>query len=191
MLFRISDIKSKLGNSNPDLNSRDWGEEIRRAIEREMADIKAGDDIIILDFTGIKSFNSSIADEVIVMLMKKVIERTGEYYLVAENVPQDSLLDLELVTAHRRTPCLIKENNKKWPTVVYGENASKLENNQRTIYDLVMRLGRSTAREIADLMNKDINTASTYLNKLFKMRLLRRREHIDTQGKQYIYTAVT
>lgn len=191
MIINILDIKEKLKISGSDLNSRDWGELIRKDIEIRLGDIKIGDDLIVLDFAGIQSFNSSIADEVIVALMKKIIEKTGEYYLLSDNIPRDSLYDLQLVTAHRKTPCLINESDKKAPTVVYGENASKLEKNQRTIYDLVVNLRKSTAREIADYMSKDIYTASTYLNKLFKMRLLRRKEHIDAQGKQYIYTPVT
>lgn len=190
MKIAILDIAKKLSIRATDLNSRDWGEEIRNEIEERLKNIKVGDDLLTLDFFGIQSFNSSIADEVIVALMKKLVEKTGEYYLLCENVPVNSIYDLELVTAHRKIPCLIKVANKKTPDVIYGENATKLEKNQRTIYDLISKLGRSTAREIADLMNKDIYTASTYLNKLYKMRLLRRKEHIDSHGKQFIYTPV-
>ncbi len=193
MLISIYEIKKRLKIKGDDLNSRDWGIEFRKEIEKEIKkNLQQPDDIIYLDFNKIKSFNSSIADEVVVLLMKEIINKPRECYLVSQNIPDNSLYDLELVTAHRKVMCLIKQQNKKRPVIVYGESKSKKrEVIDFVIYDYIMAVGTCTAREIADMIfKKDIYTASMYLSKLFKLRLLRRKELIDEQGKQYIYTPV-
>lgn len=124
--------------------------------------------------------------------MKEIVSKPEECYLISQNIPESSLYDLELVSAHRKIMCLIKQKNKKRPKIVYGESQSKKrEVFDFLIYDYIMRVGQSTARDIADLVfKKDIYTASMYLGKLYKSRLVRRKEIIDPQGKQYLYAPV-
>jgi DNA-binding CsgD family transcriptional regulator len=192
MNISIANIKNKVGIKGSDLNSRDWGIKIRKEIEVQIKTAAVNDQTIYLDFSGITSFNSSIADEVIILLMEKIIRDKNfkKIYMVTQNIPDNSLYDLELVSFHRKIPCLVKFNDKKHPDIVYGKNASKMESNQLTVFDLVTRIERCTARKIADIMKKDIYTISTYLNRLYKLRLLRREEQIDSQGKQYLYMPV-
>ncbi len=87
---------------------------------------------------------------------------------------------------------LVQQKGKKRPIIVYGDQySSKREIKDFVLYDYIMHTGKASAREIADLIfKKDIYTASMYLGKLYKARLVRRKEMIDSQGKQYIYTSV-
>jgi STAS-like domain of unknown function (DUF4325) len=192
MLISISKIKKQLGIKGVDLNSRDWGGDLKKEILKQIKELQPSDDTVNLDFAGIRSFNSSIADEVIVLLMKELLDGEREVFLVSKNIPENSLYDLELVTAYRKIPCLVIHGNKKHPVVVFGERkAKKKESHDLLIYDYIMATGKCTAREIADLIfKKDIYTASMYLGKLYKSRLIRRKELIDPQGKQFIYTPV-
>ena len=192
MLISILKIKKQLGIKGVDLNSRDWGVELKKVILKQIKELQPSDDTIFLDFAGIRSFNSSIADEVVVLLMKEILEGEREVFLVSKNIPENSLYDLELVTAYRKIPCLVMHKNRKHPTVVLGERqAKKKESHDLLIYDYIMATGKCTAREIADLVfKKDIYTASMYLGKLYKSRLVRRKELIDPQGKQFLYMPV-
>lgn len=192
MIISILKIKKQLGIKGVDLNSRDWGVELKKDILKQIKNLQHPDDIVYLDFAGIGSFNSSIADEVIVLLMKELMADERGCFLISKNLPENSMYDLELVTAYRKVPCLVMQKNKKHPVVVYGEKqAKKKEPTDLLIYDYIMAAGKCTAREIADLVfKKDIYTASMYLGKLFKTRLVRRQEIIDPQGKQYLYMPV-
>lgn len=192
MLISILKIKKQLGIKGVDLNSRDWGVELKKEILKQIKELQPSDDIVYLDFGGIRSFNSSIADEVVVLLMKEILDREREVFLVSTNIPENSFYDLELVTAYRKIPCLVLHKNKKHPAVVFGERqAKKKEPHDFLIYDYIMAAGKCTAREIADLIfKKDIYTASMYLGKLYKSRLVRRKELIDPQGKQFLYMPV-
>ncbi len=192
MIISILKIKKQLGIKGVDLNSRDWGIEIKKDILKQIKNSTPQDDIIYLDFAGISSFNSSIADEVVVLLMKELLSEDREVFLISKNIPDNSMYDLELVTAYRKIPCLVMQKNKKHPVVVFGERqVKKKEPHDFLIYDYIMATGKCTAREIADLVfKKDIYTASMYLGKLYKSRLVRRNELIDPQGKQYLYMPV-
>jgi hypothetical protein len=76
MRISIYEIKERLKIKGDDLNSRDWGVKVRKEIEVEIKNnLQSPDDIIYLDFNKIKSFNSSIADEVVVLLMKEIINK--------------------------------------------------------------------------------------------------------------------
>ncbi len=193
MIISILKIKKQLGIKGIDLNSRDWGVEIKKDILKQTKNLLSNEDIIYLDFEGIGSFNSSIADEVIVLLMKELVSEDRELFLVSKNIPDNSMYDLELVTSYRKVPCLVMQKNKKHPFIVFGEKQGKKKVSvDLLIYDYIMTAGKCTAREIADLVfKKDIYTASTYLGKLFKSRLIRRKEIIDPHGKQYLYMPVT
>jgi hypothetical protein len=191
MIISILDIAKNIGVKGTDLNSRDWGMNIRENIIKIIKNRSSKTSLILLDFSGVTSFNSSIADEVIVLLMRELAHNKNNiYYLVSQNIPDNSLYDLELVTAHRKIPCLIKIANKKAPVLICGKDASKMEKNQRLVFDIISRLGECTARKLADILEKDIYTASTYLNKLYKMRLFKRKELIDEKGKHFIYMPV-
>lgn len=146
MIISILKIKKQLGIKGVDLNSRDWGVELKKDILKQIKNLQPPDDIVYLDFAGIGSFNSSIADEVIVLLMKDIMGDERGCFLVSKNVPENSMYDLELVTAYRKIQCLVMQKNKRHPVVVYGERqAKKKEAADLLIYDYIMAAGKCTA----------------------------------------------
>ena len=62
-----------------------------------------------------------------------------------------------------------------------------VEPNLIEAWQLVYERSELTARELADQLGLEINTASMRLRKLYDARLLARREEITPGGRQHIY----
>lgn len=187
MNLKVLEIIEEIGIKGSDLNSRERGKDIRDKVLNKTRNAKF--DVIILDFEGITSFNSSVADELIVQVTKLAQQnKTGFMYVVYKNVPKDSLYDLELVTGHRKIPCLLLDDNDL--KVVCGGRNQGIENSALDTFLAVKKMGTATAAQIARLFDLTINAASTRLNNLYKLRLLRREEMITKQGRHYVYKMV-
>ena len=79
-----------------------------------------------------------------------------------------------------RIPVLCFHNDKY-------EIVGKMEANLHEAFEICLMNKEITARQLSEVKNLVLSTASTRLRKLYEFRVIYRREVIDSFGKQYVY----
>jgi len=79
-----------------------------------------------------------------------------------------------------RIPVLCFQNDKY-------ELVGKIEVNLLETFDVCLMHKEITARQLSEIKNLVLSTASTRLRKLYECRVICRYEVIDSFGKQYVY----
>lgn len=168
------------------LSFRPFGQKIRRSIESEIDSIPSGS-VINLDFSGIKFSDSSCADEVVLQVQLFLREKADNKILYVSNI-NDSIKE-ELVAAvalqektKGRIPFLYRLSDGSFQYI--GEIEDKLDET----FQLLKERKSLTTRDVMQLFNIAVNSASNRLKKLWDYGLALREEQIDNTGKQHVYS---
>lgn len=180
--YLMSNLFSMLGISGPDLLLREYGQRARTVLEEQLQEVGVGD-ALIMDFSGVSVMDTSFADESILELaLALVVGQYGDRFLVLERLSPATVDNLEGTIARRRAKVALLAYDGSRMTIL-----GHLERNLVEAWELTRRGGTLTARDLANEIGLEINTASTRLHKLYAGRLLARREEITALGRQHIY----
>ena len=193
-------LKEEIGNGSPDLVTRETGRIIRERVERELE--KA--EVIYLDFSKIGIIDYSCADEIIAKLVSRLL--SGEYgvkfiVLTDLNSTQEENIHVAL---EKKKIALLKQtveegvgSRKGSRRLQPAEGQKRLEiigfiaNHLREVFDLVNERGKLTAKELADELDLELNTAATRLLNLYKKYLVTRTEETSSEGgRPFVYGRV-
>lgn len=167
------------------LFTRPLGAKLReRIIDKIMS---YAEEVIALDFTGIKIMDVSGADELVWKLTSRITTgELGERFMILQN----------LDTLHRENiSATFKLNVKKLAVLEQaGDKLSLIGPLKPMLLEVLAKVyndGLKTARTLADETEMEINLAGTKLLELHKMRLVQRREEVLPEGgRQYVYQPI-
>lgn len=171
-----------LGVPGPDLLLRDFGRRAFPVLERQLTDTQAGE-TLCLDCTGVSVMDTSFADEAVLELALGLVEgKFGDRFLMLCEPSPATIENIEGTIARRKAKAAILVSRAQQVGLI-GE----VEPNLRDAWQRVTRAGTLTARQLADELGLEINTASMRLYKLFRLRLVAREEEVTVNGRQHIY----
>jgi hypothetical protein len=181
-VFSLKALLNELDVPGPFLLRRDYGQRCFPMLEDELRQIPLGR-ALTLDFEGVAVMDTSFGDETVVELAAGLADdRYGDRFLLLQGPSPATVDNLEGALARRR---------EKIALVAYQTNQVRiighLEPNLDEAWTLTCREREVTARRLADLLGLQINTASMRLHKLYRARLLARREEISPTGRQHVY----
>jgi hypothetical protein len=154
------------------------------------------DTVVQLSFSGIEVMDASFSDEVFGTLAALRARREShECPLVLTELNQTCAenLQMALETRIEREPeSLERLRNCVLPILDESDLrlVGKFEDHVQESFTLLSKHCRLTARELADLLNLNVNAASTRLKTLADLGLALRTETRDSVGKQYIYKSL-
>lgn len=181
----LCDLATELELSGKTLATRPIGEQFFYMALEKLNGIHAGD-IIELSMKGVFATDTSFLDEYILGFQRMILERYPDALLFVSNV---DIWVLENLTR------LIKSwevDGIRIPVLCFHDNEyeilGKMEANLLETFDVCRANYEITARQLAEIKNLVLSTASTRLRKLYEFKVIYRREVIDASGKQYIYS---
>lgn len=184
--FALRSLFNVLGLDGQDLLLRSYGSKAFPVIEKALLDTKDGESLT-LEFDGISVMDTSFADETIVELLVRLTRGVyGDRFLILKDPSPATIDNLEGTIARRKAKVglkialLILQNQQ---IKVVGH----LEPNLFQAWKLAKVNAGITARQVSDMLKLEINTASTRLAKLYKLRLLSRNEELNASGRQHVY----
>lgn len=139
--------------------------------------------VVELNFSGVEFIDYSGADELVVMLMNRIINKElGERYLLLSN----------LTEWHRENIKAALGINKKHAVLEVRSNELFLLGTVKPMLVEVLRAvynsGVDTARKLSDATGNEINLSGTKLLQLYQQRLIMRTEEfLPEGGRQYKY----
>ena len=149
--------------------------------------------VIILSFAGIEIMDASFADEVFGTLATQRARKDvscGPVMLVDANETCIENLKMALETRiDRESPEQERLRNCVLP-MLQGDAMTligKFEDHVFQSFELLSKHKTLTARDLADVLNLNLNAASTRLKTLADLGLAFRTEIRDAQGKQFVY----
>ncbi|MDY6863410.1 MAG: hypothetical protein SV062_10550 [Thermodesulfobacteriota bacterium] len=185
-IYRIVDLMDKnLNNGSKNLVTRETGRIIREAIETKILKEQEGS-TIILDFSGIGIIDFSCADEVAAKLIARLnIKEYGDKYLLFSGLTSSQEENITASLEKKRLSLLSLKQDGTWKLL------GILNPYLQDTLELVMERKLLTARELADLAGVEINSASTKLLNLNKLRLVVRvRAVLPKGGRQFVYESL-
>lgn len=178
-------MKERLSNGSRNLVTRETGKQMREALE-ERFQAEPEEAVVILDFKGVGILDYSCADEIVAKLISRL--NAGEYgnrYLLLRGLNATQRENIEVALERKRLATLFLREDKSW------EVLGVLNNYLRETLEEVMREGRITARDLAEVEELEINTSSTRLANLCKLQLVQRREELLSEGgRQFVYESL-
>ena len=181
--LKIVEIAEAIGITQKILTSRAQGKLAREELLHQSSQLLPGD-YLELDFIGIHLCDVSFVDEIIVKVQQDLKNR--ECTLFISNVSLGIKENLEAILALREIKGeriqILEFMNKNFTFV------GNLEPNLRETFEILRQKIHLTARELAELLGIAINNASNRLKKLHDSGLVLRKEHIDSIGKQHVYS---
>jgi hypothetical protein len=167
-------------------------QDIKRCVMQQVTEASRGT-IFSLDMSQVADINGSGADEIIGKTIRWLIEnqKEQEKYLFLEKLSPDVEHDHEYnihMSFNLEELCVLAKTEGGYSILGYlGGTRDSL----KEILDIVYTKKEITAREVADQLDKKLNTASTQLSKLHALRLiLRTEEQLQEGGRQYIYKSL-
>jgi hypothetical protein len=166
-------------------------EHLQAHLEKQSADT-----VVRLLFSGIEVMDASFSDEVFGTLAALRARRESHecpLVLAELNLTCAENLQMALETRIEREPeSLDRLRNCVLP--IMDESGLKLvgkfEDHVQESFTFLNKCRHLTARELADLLNLNVNAASTRLKTLADLGLALRTETRDSVGKQYIYNSL-
>lgn len=180
--FPMSVLFDRLRLPGPDLLLRAYGHDACPILEEALLAVPDGE-TLALDFQGVSVMDTSFADETVLELALGLVgNRYGERYLVLGGPSQATIENLEGTIARRKAKVALLVRNASGLAIL-----GHVEPNLTETWRLVRKSVELTARELANCLELEINTASMRLRKLHTARLLRRKEEISAEGRQHVY----
>jgi DNA-binding transcriptional ArsR family regulator len=180
--FELTRLFVSLDIPGPDLLLRNYGQRAFSILENALREVPTGQ-TLLLDFGGISVMDTSFADETILELALGLLQnKYGDRWMILEEPSPATIDNLEGTIARRKAKVALLIH-KEGRALLIGH----VEPNLLEAWQLVCQKIELTARELADQLGLEINTASMRLRKLYDARLLARREEITPGGRQHIY----
>ncbi len=191
----------EVGNGSNNLVTRETGKTVRERIEKEIEEQRAKGKVqrvTYLDFSRVGIIDYSCADEVIAKLVSRLLGgEYGDRYIVLTglNLNQEENIQVAL---ERKKLAILK--NLRFKVQHSKETLHRdqgldiigfLTPHLREAFNIVNQRGSLTAKELAETLNIELNTASTRLINLYKKRLITRIEKVMSEGgREFVYGRV-
>jgi len=174
-------LKEELKNGSSDLVTRQSGHVIRNRIEKDIEKEKNGE-VIALDFSRIGIIDYSCADEVIAKLISRLLsDEYGDRYIILTGLNENQKENIEVALERKELAVMAQMKNGK--EVLLGN----LNNYLKETLNLILKKGKTTAKELSEVMKLEMNTSGTRLLNLHKKRLVKRIEEIRDGGRVWVY----
>ena len=152
-------------------------------VHNMLRDLKGGT-IIDCSFEEIDGCDASFADAFVIKL-QRYVEDFNNVVLRLSNCN-------EFVLENLRAALLLRNEMDKTKTnILYYDETYKFlikqEANLQTTFDYIQKHGETSARDLAEEFELEINSASNRLKKLYDSNKVFRREIKDEKGRQHIY----
>jgi predicted transcriptional regulator len=184
--FALTRLFALLGIPGPDLLLRSYGQRVFSTLEDALKRVPPGQ-ALVLDFAGVSVMDTSFADETVLELALGLSQdKYGDRWMVLEEPSPATIDNLEGTIARRKAKVALLIRKEGQMRLI-----GHVEPNLMEAWQLVYEKSELTARELADQLGLEINTASMRLRKLYDARLLARREEITPGGRQHSYTLPT
>lgn len=187
--YNLTDLFPMLGVPGPDLLTRSFGRRALPALEHKLGAVPDGQALLI-ECAGVAVMDTSFTEETLLALGIGLSEgRYGDRFLVLQDPTEEVVDNLDGAIARRRS----REGSSRTRVaflVRWGralDIVGHIEPNLGEAWRLALDLPELTARDLADRLDLEINTASMRLRKLYDARLLARHEEITPGGRQHIY----
>lgn len=182
--LELNEIASELGLSGKTLATRPVGEQFYHTALEKLQPIHDGD-AIELSLAGVYATDTSFLDEYILGFQRLMVASYPNSMMFVSNVDTWVFENLtRLIKSWEvdgiRIPVLYFHEDK-------FEIIGKMESNLLETFDVFCDNREVTARQLAELKNLVLSTASTRLRKLYEFRVIYRKEVIDAFGKQFVY----
>ena len=180
--YRLADLFPHLGLDGPDLLLRQFGQQAFPILEEWLHSIAPGT-ALVLDSADVRVMDSSFADEAIIELALGLVGgRFDDRFLILADPTEATCDNIEGTIARRKAKLALLVRSRDRTSIL-----GHLEANLTEAWRLTYGAGEITARDLANKLGLEINTASTRLLKLHQARLLARTEVMTSTGRQHIY----
>ena len=180
--FEMTRLFAHLSIRGPDLLLRNYGERAFPVLEQALLEVPLGQ-TLLLDFAGVSVMDTSFADETVLELALGLSQdKYGDRWMVLEEPSPATIDNLEGTIARRKAKVALLIRKEGQMRLI-----GHVEPNLMEAWQLVYEKSELTARELADQLGLEINTASMRLRKLYDARLLSRQEEITPGGRQHTY----
>ena len=174
-------LKEELKNGSRDLVTRPSGQVIRKRIEKEILKEDEGR-LIALDFSKISIIDYSCADEIVAKLISRLLSNEyGDKYLLLTGLNENQQENIE-VALERKELAVIAEKREGKKFLL-----GSLNNYLRETLAIIVKNGKITARNLADMVKIEANTSGTRLLNLHKKRLVIRKDEQKEGSRVWIY----
>lgn len=186
MIIEIKKMAKSVKISSPDLITRPTGRIFYNRIMKKLDNVHP-DEVVVLDFSGIKVLDTSFIDECIINLLKESQREDLPFYVRLQNVSDSMESNIEFVIKS-----YFSMNNEKIAVALdrmgrsQGNYIGALSEAEKDIVDFLMINKHVSAREIASYTGFDVENAEKILKSLYTMRLIRRSKENET----YYYSPV-
>lgn len=180
--FAMSELFAALEIEPPDLLLRGYGQRAYPLLARAMEAIPSHH-TFTLDFAGVSVMDTSFAEETVLHLALDLIKgEFGDRFMLLDQVSAATIDNIEATIAWRRAKVALplREGGKI-------RLVGHIEPNLLEVWRLATEVDTLTARELADRLHLEINTASMRLRKLYDARLVDRKEEVSASGRQHVY----
>ena len=177
-------LKEELKNGSSDLVTRPSGQVIRERIEKSIQKEEEGS-VVVLDFSNIGIIDYSCADEIVAKLISRLLSNEyGDKYILLRGLNENQQENIE-VALERKELAVIAENREGNKFLL-----GSLNNYLRETLSLIVKNGRTTARELADILKIEANTSGTRLLNLYKKKLVLRKDEQRDGARVWIYEKI-
>lgn len=178
-------IADEIDMNVSDLVTRNTGVKVR---ERLAGILGAAEDglVLDLDFTNVGIVDFSCADEVLAILLSRLIAREyGLKYICLSGLNEHQKENIQVALERKKLALLNAGQDGAWD-IVGVLNPYLVET-----LNFVMAKGKVTAREMADELIMELNTSGTRLLNLFNKRMVARVEDVITEGgRRFTYRSI-
>jgi len=192
IVLRLADIAREITSFPSLLATRLVGKRFWELLQTRLHEPDT-DAVVVLSFAGVEVMDASFADEVFGTLAARRARKDvsfGPVMLVDANETCIENLKMALETrADRESPERERLRNCILPMLKDDQMTliGKFEDHVLQSFELLSKHKTLTARDLADVLNLNLNAASTRLKTLADLGLARRIEIRDAQGKQFVY----
>lgn len=179
-------IKEEIKTGSFDLMTRQLGQKLFLRIEKEIQE-KDNGTTVVLDFAGVGAIDYSCADEVMAKLVSRIeLNEYGDKYIYLENLTPTQQENIHVALERKNLAILELKQDKNWAIVgVVNDYLYKT-------LEVIMKRGAVSSSELAEMLKLELNTASTRLINLHKLKLVRKIAQAGTErGKRhFIYKSL-
>ena len=139
-----------------------------------------------LNFPADHVVDASFAEESIIRLGRELYEKEfGDRFLRLHGLTADSIININAIIKwhNHRVVFLTDHPQERWQIIGRPPGKELL-----AIFELVKAQDHTTSAELAAALQIAVNAASTQLNRLYRLRLLRRKREVSQRGIEYIYS---
>jgi hypothetical protein len=166
--------------------TRQLGQKIFLRIEKEIMDKENGT-TVVLDFLGVGAIDYSCADEVMAKLVSRIeLNEYGDKYIYLENLTPTQQENIHVALERKNLAILELKQDKNWAIIgVVNDYLYKT-------LEVIMKKGAVSSSELAQMLKLELNTASTRLINLHKLKLVKKIAQAGTErGKRhFIYKSL-